>query len=88
MAQLLGGVSSNLAEMSYEGLSGGGAVRLTLNGERRLTSIKISPEVLQGEDAPGMLEDLIVAAFSDAFEQATAGKASALGGLSKLLGDS
>lgn len=87
IAQLLGGATANLASMSYEGLSGGGAVRLTLNGERRLTSITINPEVLQAEDAPGMLEDLIVAAFSDAFEQATAGKSSALGGLSKLLGD-
>ena len=50
-----------------------------------MTAITISPEVLDGGDA-GMLEEMILAAFNDAFAQASASKSELLGGLAQLLG--
>ena len=83
VTQLLGGASGQTAS-SFEGVAGGDAVRVTMNGERRVTTIVISPEVLDGADA-ALLEDMILAAFNDAFEQVSASKSELLGGLAQLL---
>ncbi len=47
---------------------GGGAVTVTVTGDKRLQSITIAPEVVDPEDVE-MLQDLIVAAVNEGFEQ-------------------
>ena len=53
-----------LAETEFEGTSGGGMVKVVMNGSHKLTSIEIKPEVVDPDDVE-MLEDLIMAAFND-----------------------
>lgn len=48
--------------------SGGGAVKVTANGDYQLVSVEISKEVL-GPDDPEMLQDLIMVAANDALQQ-------------------
>jgi DNA-binding YbaB/EbfC family protein len=47
------------------GSSGGGMVRVTINGAMALKSIEIAPEAVDPSDIP-MLQDLVLAAFNDA----------------------
>ena len=54
-----------LANMTVEASSGGGAVKVTMNGQQKIQSVKISPEVVNPEDIE-FLEDLILAAISEA----------------------
>ena len=58
-------MQEELAEMNVEGQSGGGMVKVTMNGKGELASIKIDPSLMKVEDQE-MLEDLIVAATNDA----------------------
>ncbi|MCE9521519.1 MAG: YbaB/EbfC family nucleoid-associated protein [Alphaproteobacteria bacterium] len=48
-----------------EGQSGGGMVRVTLNGKGLAKAVRIDPSLIDPKDA-GMLEDLILAAMNDA----------------------
>jgi len=54
-----------LAEASIEGSAGGGAVKVTVNGQQQIQSVKISPEALESGDVE-MLEDLVLAAVTEA----------------------
>lgn len=58
-------LQKELAEMRIEGSSGGGMVTVTLDGTKNLITLSIDPEVVDKEDVE-MLQDLIVAAYSDA----------------------
>lgn len=57
--------NSRLEKMEISGASGGGMVSVTLNGKCEMVRIRIDPSLFNGEDV-GVLEDLIVAAYSDA----------------------
>jgi DNA-binding YbaB/EbfC family protein len=83
-----------LATATVEGSAGGGMVKATVTGAGDLQSVSISPDVVDPEDVE-MLEDLVVAAVSDALRRAQeiqAEKMGAvtggvdLGGLGGLLG--
>jgi DNA-binding YbaB/EbfC family protein len=54
-----------LRAIRVEGSAGGGMVRVHMDGEQNVHAVKIEPQVLEDKDV-AMLEDLIVAAFSDA----------------------
>ena len=58
-------MQQDLAALEVEGQSGGGMVSVRINGKFDTRAIKIDPSLLKPEDAE-MLEDLIVAALSDA----------------------
>lgn len=58
-----------LAKREYEGTSGGGAVKVVVNGEYLLVSINIQEDVMKSGDAE-MLQDLIKAAVNDASQKA------------------
>lgn len=58
----------DLHKKEVEGSAGGGMVKVVLNGANQLVSIKIDPEVVDPKDVE-MLEDLIVAAHSNAMEK-------------------
>ncbi|VAW12273.1 Nucleoid-associated protein YaaK [hydrothermal vent metagenome] len=75
-------MQDQLEEMTVDGVAGGGAVQVTLNGKGALRSVKIDPTLLQPDEAE-IVEDLIVAAHGDAkskLETATAEKMKALTG--------
>ena len=67
-------VQKELANITVEASSGGGAVKVTMNGQQKPLSVKIAPEVVNPQDV-AMLEDLILAAISEA--QAKAQEAAA-----------
>jgi nucleoid-associated protein EbfC len=54
-----------LASKEFTGTAGGGAVNVKVNGENKILSLLINPEVLKTGDIE-MLQDLIVAAVNDA----------------------
>jgi hypothetical protein len=54
-----------LANATIEVSSGGGAVKVTINGQQEIKEIKIAPEAINPEDVE-MLEDLILAAVKEA----------------------
>ncbi len=58
-------LQEELASLEIEGQSGGGLVRVKLNGKMEARAVKIDPSLIKPEDAE-MLEDLILAAFQDA----------------------
>lgn len=58
-------MQEKLAELEVEGASGGGMIRVTLNGKGDVKKIKIDPQAVDPRDVE-MLEDLLVAALNDA----------------------
>jgi len=83
MAKGLGGMMKQIQEMQTKmaqaqeelalvrvsGTSGGGMVSATMNGKQELLELKIEKEVIDPEDKE-MLEELVVAAISQAREKA------------------
>ncbi len=58
-----------LANTLVEGSAGGGVVKATVTGEGELRRVTIDPDVVDPNDVE-TLEDLVVAAVSDAMRQA------------------
>ena len=59
-------LQKELAELRVEGSSGGGMATVILDGQKNLISIRLDSEVVNKEDIE-MLQDLILAAFNDAW---------------------
>ncbi|MBL7685742.1 MAG: YbaB/EbfC family nucleoid-associated protein, partial [Deltaproteobacteria bacterium] len=76
-----------LAQKTFDASSGGGMVTATVNGKSELTAIKIEKEVVNPEDV-SMLQDLIVAAVTEAQSRAREameqGMAGLMGGMGKI----
>ena len=51
--------------LEAEGISGGGIVKITINGKNNVTSVNIDETAIDKNETE-ILEDLIVAAFNDA----------------------
>jgi hypothetical protein len=64
-------LQEDLAALEVEGHSGGGLVKVTLNGKMEARGVKIDPSLIKAEEAE-MLEDLILAALQDAKGKAEA----------------
>ena len=58
-------MKEEMAKKEVEGASGGGAVRVKVNGNQELVEVKIKPEAVDPEDIQ-MLEDLVLAATNQA----------------------
>jgi DNA-binding YbaB/EbfC family protein len=69
-----------LAEMTTEVSSGGGAIKIVIDGQQRIRSVSISPEVINGEDIE-MLQDLVMTAVNEAIQKSQDLTASHLSGL-------
>ncbi len=67
-------LQDDLQNSTFEGASGGGAVTMTINGKFEVTAVKLNPEAVDPEDV-GMLEDLILTAFQDAYGKVTEAQA-------------
>jgi DNA-binding YbaB/EbfC family protein len=69
-----------LAEMTTEATSGGGVVKVVIDGQQRVRSVSIAPEVINAEDAE-LLEDLVMTAVNEAVRKSQEMAANHLGGL-------
>jgi nucleoid-associated protein EbfC len=65
MQAKMGEMQAKMSELEVTGASGGGMLKVVLNGKYELKSIKIDKALVDPEDVE-VLEDLIVAAFNDA----------------------
>ena len=54
----------SLKKIEVEGISGGGSIKIYLNGDGELIKLHIAPEMMK--ESKEILEDLIVAAHGDA----------------------
>ena len=57
-----------LGDMTAEVSSGGGAIKIVIDGQQKIRSVTISPEVISAEDAE-FLEDLVTAAVNEAIQK-------------------
>ena len=65
MQSKMAAAQERVAGLTVRGSSGGGMVELQLTGQHNLSSLRIDPKLLSGEDVE-IVEDLIIAAFQDA----------------------
>lgn len=57
-------VQAELARLEVTGESGGGMVKVTLNGKHEGRKVQIDPDLMK--DEPELIEDLVAAAITDA----------------------
>ena len=57
-----------LADTTVEASSGGGAVKVTINGQQNIQSVEISPEAVNPDDVE-LLEDLVLTAVNEAISK-------------------
>jgi hypothetical protein len=69
-----------LADITVEASSGGGAVKVTINGQQKIQLVKISPEAINPDDVE-MLEDLVLTAVNEAIAKSQELAAQRLGKL-------
>ncbi|MEQ1652257.1 MAG: YbaB/EbfC family nucleoid-associated protein [Hyphomicrobium sp.] len=58
-------MQDELARAEFDGQSGGGLVKVTLDGKGEIKRVRIDPSLMKPDDAE-IVEDLIVAAATDA----------------------
>jgi DNA-binding YbaB/EbfC family protein len=69
-----------LGNLVIEGEAGKGAVRVTMDGQQKIKSVKISPEIIN-QGKPELLEELVLKAVSDALAKSQKAAAKQLRGL-------
>ena len=62
-------LQEELATREFSGTAGGGAVTVKVNGENKILSLVINPEVIKSGDIE-MLQDLVTAAVNEALKTA------------------
>jgi hypothetical protein len=67
-------------ELSVEGTSGGGMVKIKLSGKFEIQNLVIDPKLMTPEDAT-MVSDLVVAAYNDAKKKVEEQISSNMGGI-------
>jgi hypothetical protein len=58
-------IQAEIAALVVETTAGGGVVRVQMDGQKQLRSLKIDPEVVSKDDVE-MLQDLVLAAVNEA----------------------
>lgn len=78
-------MQQKMSQTIVEGSSGGGAVSVTMNGQKQVLKMKIDPSAVLGLSAGAadveMLEDLVMAAFNDAARRVDEAMKSNLSGM-------
>ena len=85
MQQDLQRAQQEIAETEVIGTAGGEMVEVVLTGDKKLVSVTIDPQAVDPDDVE-MLEDLLVAAFNAAMEEADKLSAEKLGPMAGMLG--
>ncbi len=80
LQEKLAEAQEELSNTTIEASSGGGAVKVTIDGQQKIQSVKISPEVIDPDDTE-LLEDLVLTAVREAIAQSQELAAKRLGGL-------
>ena len=65
MQQEMAKAQEDIQSTTVEGAAAGGAVKITMTADNRVTKVALEPSVVDPEDVE-TLEDVIVAAFNDA----------------------
>jgi DNA-binding YbaB/EbfC family protein len=73
-------LQKQMVEMRIEATAGGGMVTVTVNGNKQVLKVVLDPEVVSKDDVE-MLQDLIVAAISDAHRKVDEQLASQMQGM-------
>jgi nucleoid-associated protein EbfC len=73
-------LKQQMAELRVEASSGGGMVKVVINGAKQVQKLTIDPEVVSRDDVE-MLQDLIVAAINDAERKADEEMQNLVGGM-------
>lgn len=73
-------MQEELKTRTVEVSAGGGAVKVVMNGEKQIKSLKIAPTAVDPEDVE-MLEDLVAAAVNEAVKKVDDMMASEMGKL-------
>ncbi|MBU6329261.1 MAG: YbaB/EbfC family nucleoid-associated protein [Acidobacteria bacterium] len=77
MQQRMAEAQARTAETEIIGRAGGGAVQITVTGGMQFLDVSISPDAVDPEEID-LLEDLVLAALNDAFDQLEALQRSAM----------
>lgn len=80
MQQDVARVQEEMGEKTVEVSSGGGAVKVVVNGRKEVVSLTIDPQILVPEEAE-ILEEMIIAAVNQGVRQAEEMMAQAIGKL-------
>ena len=64
----MGEIQEKLRGVRVTGSAGGGMVTVEMNGQMQVEKVTIAPEAIDPRDIP-MLQDLVLAAFTDAMER-------------------
>jgi hypothetical protein len=88
MAAEMQKAQAELAEQSFEGSAGGGAVKVVVSGDQRVLSVTLDPELIADfdEDDIEMIGDTITAAVNDALDTSRDAQAEAMGPLAGGMG--
>ena len=81
MQEKMAEVQKKIEETEIEGISGGGVVKVLLNGKHIVKKITIDPSIVEKEEVE-VLEDLIMAAINDANKKIAETMSSQLGSMS------
>lgn len=73
---------NDIADQEFTATSGGGMVTVVANGNFQLKSIEIKPEIMDPDD-PEFVQDLIMAAFNDLYNQLEAARTAMVDKMSK-----
>jgi len=73
-------IQQEIAALEIEVSSGGGMVRVTMDGQKNLRSLRIDPEVVSKDDVE-MLQDLVTAAVNEAARKVDDAVKEKVGGL-------
>lgn len=77
MSEQLMAAQEQAASAVFEGLAGGGAVRIAMTGGFEFRAVTIAPDAVDPDDVE-MLQDLVLAALNDVVAQAAAAQSSGM----------
>ena len=78
-------LQEELERKTVEVTTGGGAVKIVMNGQKQVQSLKINPDVIDKEDVE-ILEDIITAAVNESIKKVDEMMTSEMGKLAGGLG--
>jgi len=85
MQEKMARIQEELGNREVEGTSGGGAVKVRVNGHQKVLAIAISPDAVDPADVE-LLQDTILAALNEALDRSRELAASELGQLTVGMG--